>query len=67
MHPSVHYSTIYMPGHGSNLSVHREMGDTEDVVRIYSGILLGLKKESTSPWMDLETIVLNEVNQTNTI
>ena len=48
--------------------------DKEDVVYIYHGILLILKKNKIMPsaatWMDLEIIILSEVSQkrnTNTI
>ena len=40
MHSSVHYSCLQQPRHGSNLmSIDRGM-DKEDVVHMYSGILL---------------------------
>ena len=41
--------------------------DEEDVVPIYSGILLSHKQNETVPfvaaWIDLEIIILNEVRQ----
>ena len=41
--------------------------DKEDVVHIYSGILLSHKKKEIMPfaaaWMDLEMIILSEVIQ----
>ena len=40
----------------------------EDVVHIYDGISLSLKKNDIMPfaakWMDLEIVILSEVNQT---
>ena len=42
--------------------------DKEDVVNIYSGILLSHKKDEILPfattWMDLEGIMLSEISQT---
>ena len=49
------------------MSINREM-DKEDVVHIYSGILLSHKKSEIMPFaatqMDLEMIILSEVSQT---
>ena len=58
------------------MSINREM-DKEEVVLIYSGILLSHKKEQknarnnkneimpfVASWMDLETVVLSKVSQT---
>ena len=44
--------------------------DKEDVVHVYSGILLSQEKNELMPsiatWMDLEMIILSEVSQTET-
>ena len=41
--------------------------DKEDVLHIYNGILLSLKKKKIGPfvetWMDLETVIQSEVSQ----
>ena len=51
------------------MSIDRGM-DKEDVVHIYSGILLSHKKNDIMPfaatWMDLEIIILSEVSQSKT-
>ena len=49
------------------MSISRGM-DKEDVVHVYNGILLGHKKNKIMPpaatWMDLETVILRELSQT---
>ena len=49
------------------MSIDRGM-NKEDVVYIYSGILLSHKKNKLMPfagtWVDLEIIILSEVSQT---
>ena len=49
------------------MSINRGM-DKEDVVHIYNGILLSLKKNEiisfAATWMDRETVLLSEVSQT---
>ena len=41
--------------------------DKEDVVHIYNGILLAIKRNETGSfvemWVDLETVIQNEVSQ----
>ena len=48
------------------MSINREM-DKEDVVCVYSGILLCHKRNKTVPfaqmWMDLESVMQSEVSQ----
>ena len=42
--------------------------DKEDVVHVYSGILLSQEKNELMPsiatWMDLESVILSEINPT---
>ena len=38
--------------------------DKEDVVHIYNLMLLNIKKNEIMPWMDLESVILSEVSQT---
>ena len=51
------------------MSLNRGL-DKEDVIQIYTGILLSHKKNKIMPfatiWMDLEIIILSEVSQTET-
>ena len=52
-------------GHGSNLNVHQQR-NKEDVLHIYNGILAIEKDEimpSAATWMNLGTVILNEVSQ----
>ena len=50
------------------MSINRGM-DKEDMVCIYNGILFGHKRKKigsiVETWMDLETIIQNEVSQKN--
>ena len=49
------------------MPIDRRVGK-EDVIHIYSGILLSHEKNETMPsastWTDLETVILSEVSQT---
>ena len=49
------------------MSINRGM-DEEDVVHVYNGILLSLKKKERMPfaatWTDLESVILSEGGQT---
>ena len=64
MHPNIHRGTIqdmeaiYMSVYGGN--------DKDDVVHIYNGVLLSHKraiKPFVATWMDLDTVIWNEVSQ----
>ena len=68
VHPNVHCSTVYnsQDMEATYLSTDREM-DKEDVVHIFSGILLSHEKEEIMPfattWMDLDIIIVSEVRE----
>ena len=57
---------IQWPGHGSNLNVHQQRKDKEDVVHIYTGNS-AIKGNETGSFgktlMDLETVIQREVSQ----
>ena len=59
MHSSVHSGTV--------ASINRRM-DKEDVVHVYSGLLLNYKEGCpiAAAWTDLEITMLNEVRQRKT-
>ena len=40
--------------------------DEEDVLFVYTGILLGHKKNEIMPWVDLETVIVSEGSQKRT-
>ena len=50
------------------MPIDRRM-DKEDVVHIYNGILLAIKRKETGSfvetWMDLETVIQSKVSQKN--
>ena len=64
-YPNIHCSTIY-----SRQDMSFERGMDKDVVHIYNGISLSHKKTEIRPfastWMDQQTAILSEVNQTQT-
>ena len=65
---SVHNSTIYnsQDTEATQMSINRGMD--KDVVHIYNSMLLIIKKNDIMPflatWVDLESIILSEVSQT---
>ena len=70
MYPKVHNSTIYnsQDMEATEVSINRWM-NRENVVHIYSGVLLSHKNEITpfpATWMDLAIITPSEVSQTKT-
>ena len=68
MHPYVHCSTIYncQDMKATQVPIHRQV-DKKVMVRIYNGILLSYKQESSltfaTAWMGLDGIMLSEVSQ----
>ena len=40
--------------------------DEEDVLSVYTGILLGHKKNEIMPWMDLQSVTVSEGSQKRT-
>ena len=71
MNLNVHCSTIYnsQDMEATSISIDRGM-DKEDVVHIYSRILVTKKNEVmlfAATWMDLEIIILSKVNQTKKV
>ena len=68
MHPNVHSSIVHnsQTVEGAEMPFNRQM-DKEDVVYIYKGILLNIRKDEYPPfalmWMELEGIILSEISQ----
>ena len=68
MHPNVYCSTIYNSQdiEATKMPINKGMGK-EDVVRIYSGTLLAIKRNKMLSFaekqMDLETVIQSEVSQ----
>ena len=68
MHPNVHGSIVHnsQTVEGAEMPFNRRM-DREDVVHIYTGILLSYKKNEFSTfaatWTALEEIMLSEISQ----
>ena len=65
MHLNVHCGTVHnsQDMEATKMFINRGM-DKEDVVHIYNLMLLNIKKNEIMPWMDLESVILSEVSQT---
>ena len=65
MQPYIHYSTIHnSQGMETTLTSINRWMDKEDVVSVYSGILLSHKKDKNNAlWRQLEILILSEISQ----